>query len=96
MATDLLPHGKGIDPVCLIHVNQQQFTFKANYCFSIIFVCLVMQFITGKIDIKLSVDLPMDIELVEPLQESCIWRQARGAASEISGIDPESLEKVYL
>lgn len=55
-----------------------------------------MQFITGKIDIKLIVDLPMDIELVEPLQESCIWRQARGAASEISGIDPESLEKVYL
>ncbi|XP_012575671.1 uncharacterized protein [Cicer arietinum] len=49
----------------------------------------------GKIDIQLSVDVPTDIELVEPLQESCIWRQARGAATEISGVnDPGSLDKV--
>lgn len=41
----------------------------------------------GRIDIHLSVDVPMDIELVEPLEESCIWCQARGAAAEISGIE---------
>lgn len=29
----------------------------------------------------------MDIELVEPLEESCIWCQARGAATEISGME---------
>lgn len=56
-----------------------------------------MLFVTGKIDIQLSVDVPTDIELVEPLQESCIWRQARGAATEISGVnDPGSLDKVFL
>ncbi|XP_057414825.1 uncharacterized protein LOC130709473 isoform X2 [Lotus japonicus] len=44
-------------------------------------------FLPGKIDIQLSVNVPLDIELVEPLQESCIWRQARGAATEISGMD---------
>ncbi|XP_061367843.1 uncharacterized protein LOC133310856 isoform X2 [Gastrolobium bilobum] len=51
----------------------------------------------GRIDIQLNVDVPMDIELVEPLQESCIWRQARGAATEISGMDdvPGSLDKWY-
>ncbi|RDX98707.1 hypothetical protein CR513_18332, partial [Mucuna pruriens] len=50
---------------------------------------------TGRINIHLSVDVPMDIELVEPLQESCIWCQARGAATEISGMDevPGSLYK---
>lgn len=46
----------------------------------------------------MNVDIPMDIELVEPLQESCIWCQARGAATEISGMDevPGSLYKVLL
>jgi hypothetical protein len=54
-------------------------------------------FVTGKIDIHLSVDVPADIELVEPLQESCIWCQARGAATEISGMDdPSSIDKVLL
>ncbi|CAJ1949407.1 unnamed protein product [Sphenostylis stenocarpa] len=49
----------------------------------------------GRIDIHLSVDIPMYIEIVEPLQESCIWCQARGAATEISGMDevPGSLYK---
>lgn len=47
----------------------------------------------GRIDINLRVDLPMDIELVVPLQESCIWYQARGAATETSGMDEVSLNK---
>lgn len=38
----------------------------------------------GKVDIRLYVDIPPDTEIVEPLQESCIWRQARGAATEVS------------
>lgn len=38
----------------------------------------------GKVDIKLLVTLPKDTELVEPLQDGCIWRQARGCATEIS------------
>ncbi|KAI4354408.1 hypothetical protein L6164_003270 [Bauhinia variegata] len=50
----------------------------------------------GRVDIQLYVDIPRDTELVEPLEESCIWRQARGAATEISGMEdvPGSLEKV--
>nr|GLL39481.1 uncharacterized protein LOC109190975 isoform X1 [Ipomoea trifida] len=39
---------------------------------------------TGKVDIKLSIDIPESFELVEPLNESCIWRQARGAATVVS------------
>ncbi|XP_020222583.1 uncharacterized protein LOC109805050 [Cajanus cajan] len=44
----------------------------------------------GRVNIHFSVDIPTDIELVEPLQESCIWCQARGAATEISGMDEDS------
>lgn len=29
----------------------------------------------------------MDTELVEQLQEGCIWRQARGAATEVLGAE---------
>ncbi|KAK1551644.1 hypothetical protein Q3G72_001907 [Acer saccharum] len=50
----------------------------------------------GRIDIQLSVDIPSDTVLVEPVQEGCIWRQARGAATEVSGAEgvAGSLEKV--
>ncbi|KAE8022918.1 hypothetical protein FH972_008679 [Carpinus fangiana] len=41
----------------------------------------------GRIDIKLNVDIPVDTELVEPLQEGSIWCQARGAATEVSGLE---------
>ena len=38
----------------------------------------------------------MDTEHVEQLQEGCIWRQARGAATEVLGIEDAggSSEKV--
>ncbi|KAL2557053.1 NHL domain-containing protein [Forsythia ovata] len=39
----------------------------------------------GTVDIELNIDIPQHTNLVEPLQEGCIWRQARGAATEISG-----------
>ncbi|XP_052171268.1 uncharacterized protein LOC127787329 isoform X2 [Diospyros lotus] len=50
----------------------------------------------GRIGIQLNVDMPKDVELVEPLQEGCVWRQARGAATEISGAESRvaSSEKV--
>ncbi|XP_015170655.1 uncharacterized protein [Solanum tuberosum] len=51
---------------------------------------------TGKIDIRLNVDIPEYVDLIEPLGESCIWRQTRGAAAEISEADSTitSSEKV--
>lgn len=50
----------------------------------------------GTVDIQLNVGLPEDTELVEPLQEGCVWRQARGAATEVSGAKSEeaSTEKM--
>lgn len=50
----------------------------------------------GKVDIRLNVDIPEYVDLIEPLGESCIWRQTRGAATEISEADSTitSSEKV--
>ncbi|PPR94288.1 hypothetical protein GOBAR_AA26393 [Gossypium barbadense] len=41
----------------------------------------------GRVDIRLDIDIPTDTELVEPLHESCIWCQARGAATELSVVE---------
>ncbi|KAG4174681.1 hypothetical protein ERO13_A11G137000v2 [Gossypium hirsutum] len=41
----------------------------------------------GRVDIRLNIDIPTDTELVEPLHESCIWCQARGAATELSAVE---------
>ncbi|XVF32224.1 hypothetical protein REPUB_Repub17cG0062800 [Reevesia pubescens] len=41
----------------------------------------------GRVDIRLSIEIPADTELVEPLHESCIWCQARGAATEVSMVE---------
>ncbi|XP_039025013.1 uncharacterized protein LOC120158174, partial [Hibiscus syriacus] len=41
----------------------------------------------GRVDIRVSIDIPEDTELVEPLHESCIWCQARGAATELSVVE---------
>ncbi|XP_050364032.1 uncharacterized protein LOC126782770 isoform X2 [Argentina anserina] len=50
----------------------------------------------GRIGIHLNVEIPVDTELVEQLQEGCIWRQARGAANEVLGAEDAggSTEKV--
>ncbi|KAK4419480.1 NHL repeat-containing protein 2 [Sesamum alatum] len=50
----------------------------------------------GKVDIDLNVDVPHHTVLVEQPQEGCIWRQARGAAAEVSGVENKaaSSEKV--
>ncbi|KAK4263406.1 hypothetical protein QN277_028817 [Acacia crassicarpa] len=54
------------------------------------------QLLPGRIHIQVIVDVPQDAELVQPLFEACIWRQARGAATEISVIEdvPGSVDKV--
>uniref|UniRef100_A0A803PG78 Uncharacterized protein n=1 Tax=Cannabis sativa TaxID=3483 RepID=A0A803PG78_CANSA len=43
--------------------------------------------VAGKVEIQLNVNIPVDTELVEPLQEGCIWRQARGVATIVSEIE---------
>ncbi|PWA79453.1 NHL domain-containing protein [Artemisia annua] len=50
----------------------------------------------GRINIQMKVEIPEDTELVEPLDEGCIWRQTRGTATEILGAEnkAESTEKV--
>ncbi|KAL6515454.1 hypothetical protein OROHE_018488 [Orobanche hederae] len=50
----------------------------------------------GRVDIKLNVDIPRHTDLVELPQEGCIWRQARGSAIDVSGVDikAEPSEKV--
>nr|XP_011458192.1 PREDICTED: uncharacterized protein LOC101310290 [Fragaria vesca subsp. vesca] len=50
----------------------------------------------GRIGIQLNVEIPVDTEFVEQLQEGCIWRQARGAATEVLGAEDAggSSEKV--
>lgn len=48
-------------------------------------VFLFLKKLTGRVDIQLNVDIPIDTELVEPLKDSNIWRQTRGAATEVSG-----------
>ncbi|PIA61634.1 hypothetical protein AQUCO_00300866v1 [Aquilegia coerulea] len=49
-----------------------------HQCFSVL---------PGRCNIQINIDIPMDTELAGPLQEECIWRQARGSAAEISGFD---------
>ncbi|GLU07907.1 hypothetical protein SLE2022_248460 [Rubroshorea leprosula] len=46
-----------------------------------------LSLLPGRVDIRLYVDIPPDTEVVESLQESCIWLQARGAANEVSGVE---------
>ena len=44
----------------------------------------------------MTVEIPQDTELVEPLDEGCIWRQTRGTATEVLAAEnkAESTEKV--
>ncbi|KAG7630362.1 hypothetical protein ISN44_As03g007060 [Arabidopsis suecica] len=55
-----------------------------------------LRLLPGKISIRLNIEIPPCTELVEPIQESCIWRQTRGAISEFSsaGSAVEPSEKV--
>ncbi|XP_042002523.1 uncharacterized protein LOC121751795 isoform X3 [Salvia splendens] len=44
----------------------------------------------GRVDIELIVDIPEYADLIEQPQQGCIWCQARGAASEISGAERQT------
>ncbi|XP_072974965.1 uncharacterized protein [Typha angustifolia] len=46
----------------------------------------------GRCDIRVYVDIPVGTELVAPLGESCIWRQARGSAAELSGLEESATD----
>lgn len=50
----------------------------------------------GRCDIRVNIDLPEGTQLAAPLQEGCIWRQARGSAVAVSGSEglAASSEKV--
>ncbi|KVI12311.1 Six-bladed beta-propeller, TolB-like protein [Cynara cardunculus var. scolymus] len=52
----------------------------------------------GRINIQMTIEIPQDTELVEPLDEGCIWRQTRGTATEVlTGENKaESTEKVII
>lgn len=52
--------------------------------------------LSGRVAVQLIIDIPQHTDLVELPQEGCIWRQARGAAAEITGPEKEaaSLKKV--
>ncbi|XP_021857726.2 uncharacterized protein [Spinacia oleracea] len=47
----------------------------------------------GKIDVRCTIGIPGKTELVEPLEESCVWRQVRGAAVEVSGLNNTAATK---
>ena len=51
---------------------------------------------TGRVNILMKILIPEDMDLVEPLDKSCIWCQARGTAMEVSGAESkaDSTEKV--
>lgn len=72
--------------------------YPAGNAFSEVQIDHVQHFslLPGKIDVRLNIDIPEDTELVEPPQEGCIWRQARGTATEVSGAESKvaSSEKV--
>lgn len=51
------------------------------------------KFFPGRIDIHLAIDIPTNTELLEPLHESCVWRQTRGAAMEVSGLESNASAK---
>ena len=47
--------------------------------------------ISGRVDIELIVDIPEYADLIEQPQQGCIWCQARGAASEISRVERQTV-----
>lgn len=50
------------------------------------FITWILISVTGKVNIQLNVNIPVDTELVEPLQEGCIWCQARGVSAIVSEV----------
>ncbi|XP_071698630.1 uncharacterized protein [Rutidosis leptorrhynchoides] len=79
-------------------VSPMESAYAAGFGVSGVHVDHIQHFslLPGRIDIQIKVELPEDTELVEPLDEGCIWRQTRGTATETLGAEnkAESTEKV--
>lgn len=79
-------------------VSPMESTYAAGFGVPGVYVDHIQHFtlLPGRIDIQVKVEIPEDTELVEPLDEGCIWRQTRGTATETLGAEnkAESTEKV--
>ncbi|KAL8191891.1 hypothetical protein R6Q57_028622 [Mikania cordata] len=79
-------------------VSPMESVFAAGFGVSGVHVDHIQHFtlLPGRIDIKIDVEIPEDTELVEPLNEGCIWRQTRGTATEtlVAKNKAESTEKI--
>ncbi|KAK9055656.1 hypothetical protein SSX86_026741 [Deinandra increscens subsp. villosa] len=79
-------------------ISPMESAYAAGFGVSGVHVDHIQQFtlLPGRIDIKINVEIPEDTELVEPLNEGCIWRQTRGTATEtlVAKNKAESTEKI--
>ncbi|KAI3742033.1 hypothetical protein L1987_59712 [Smallanthus sonchifolius] len=79
-------------------VSPMESTYAAGFGVSRVHVDHIQHFtlLPGRIDIKINVEIPECTELVEPLDEGCIWRQTRGTATEtlVAKNKAESTEKI--
>ncbi|PKU74642.1 hypothetical protein MA16_Dca004833 [Dendrobium catenatum] len=54
----------------------------------------IITYDAGRCNVRVNVDIPKGSVLAAPLDENCIWRQARGSAAEVSVLEEgESLEE---
>ncbi|KAJ0796600.1 putative transcription factor WD40-like family [Helianthus annuus] len=79
-------------------VSPMESTYAAGFGVPEVHIDHIQNFslLPGRIDIKINVEIPENTELVEPLDEDCIWRQTRGTATEtlVAKNKAESTEKV--
>lgn len=77
--------------VIFFQYSHVEYAVSVKYANIICYVILRSEnstvYVTGRIGIQLNVEVPEDTEPVEQLQEGCIWRQARGAATEVSRVE---------
>ncbi|CAH1412050.1 unnamed protein product [Lactuca virosa] len=89
------------DPTCLGHSCMYTFFYRCDSGFGVLGLPVdhIQHFslLPGRTNIQMKVEIPQDIELVEPLDEACIWRQTRGTATETLGPEnkAESTEKQH-
>ncbi|XP_076958626.1 uncharacterized protein LOC143634425 [Bidens hawaiensis] len=79
-------------------VSPMESTYAAGFGVPGVHIDHIQHFtlLPGRIDIKINVEIPEDTELVEPLDDDCIWRQTRGTSTEtlVASNKAESTEKV--
>lgn len=65
-------------------VSEWAAPFQCSSCAAIFFDILLVAPRPGRCDIRVRVTIPEGTALAAPLLEGCVWRQARGAATEVS------------